>query len=162
MLVFEMPIIRYAEEIGFFRRLLRLVRTFDDTSKYRRFDLCCLKDLFDGFYFVKNADARRRELELEGWQINQLNEPQLVGWQSLKMFSVQPSKGINFYAPMPHGRENEWKRCVGVPTSMMLSYLTDYLRVSGLGIREQLYRIAGAEIEVTTPGAFLCTSVKEQ
>lgn len=62
---FEIPIVRHAEEVSYRHRLLRLVRNVHVTSEYRGLDLCCFEDPIDGFNFVKDADARWRELEFK-------------------------------------------------------------------------------------------------
>lgn len=58
-----MPIVRRAEDSGYLRRFLRLVRNVDVTSEYRALDVCFFKDQIDEFYLVRATNAWRRDLQ---------------------------------------------------------------------------------------------------
>lgn len=79
MLVFGMPIIRHAEETGYPRHLVPLVRNINVTSEYRGLNFCCLEDSLDEFYLVQDAEAWWREFELEVRKRLHARGPWLVG-----------------------------------------------------------------------------------
>lgn len=79
------------------------------------------------------------------------------GWHSLEIIALPPSEGIYFYTPTQNGWNRESNRALEVPTLVMLLYVADHLRSSGLKVREYLGRMAEVEIEMSTLGAFLRT-----
>lgn len=74
-----MAILRHAKELGHLFCSLRLVRIVHDMSEYRGLDLACFESPIDGFYLVKDADARWRELEFEDPQLHHVRGPWFVG-----------------------------------------------------------------------------------
>lgn len=97
---FDVSIVRHAEEVGRLRRLLRLVRNVDDRFVYRVLSLCCFKDPIDVFYILKDADALWHDLEFQGRQRQNARGSRFIGWHSLEMFALPPSKGNDFYPPV--------------------------------------------------------------
>lgn len=68
MFDFSLPIVRYVEDVDYFRRLLSLLRNVDFTSEYCDLCTCCFQSRIDCFYFVKDPDACWHELESDGPQ----------------------------------------------------------------------------------------------
>lgn len=61
----DLPIVRHAEEDGYLRLLLRLVRNVVVTSEYRVLDHFCFENPLDVFYLVKDVKVWYCEVEFE-------------------------------------------------------------------------------------------------
>lgn len=54
---FDMYIVRHAEHMNYYRRLVRFFRSADIATDYRRLDVPLLQEPINGFHLVKSADA---------------------------------------------------------------------------------------------------------